>query len=97
MNAPGGAVGPVLIADQLGRAVAEAIRLRNPEVLVTDRGAYLRVSCPDECTLSASDVEASTGTRFSLPLDLERVMPSFSGHLSLTGGVATWTRAKARP
>jgi class 3 adenylate cyclase len=87
----------VLVADQLGRAVADAIRARNPGALVTDRGAYLRVSCPDQCTLSASDVEASTGAPFSLPLDLERVMPSFSGYLSLDGGVARWTRAKARP
>jgi hypothetical protein len=96
MTAPG-AVGPVLVADPLGRAVAEAIKLRNPEVLVTDRGAYLRISCPDTCVLSASDVEASTGTPFALPLDLERVMPSFSGNLSLSSGVATWTRTKARP
>jgi hypothetical protein len=90
-------VGPVLVADALGRAVAEAIRARNPEAVVVDRGAYLRVSCAGACTLAAADVEAATGAPFALPCDLERVMPSFSGNLMLPGdGTATWTRVTSR-
>lgn len=96
MTDGGGSVGPVLMADALGRAVAEAIARRNPSAVVTDRGAYLRVSCPGTCTLSALDVEAALGAPFSLPRDLERVMPSFSGTLTFDGSVATWARLPAR-
>jgi hypothetical protein len=39
-------VGPVLQSGELGNAIVAAIRDLNSDVLVTDRGAYLRVLVP---------------------------------------------------
>jgi hypothetical protein len=95
-NAPRG-VGPVLLNERLGRAVVEAIRRRHPDASVVDRGAYLRVACAGVCTLAASDVEELLGASFSLPADLERIMPSFSGTLTIGDGEVTWATPKAKP
>lgn len=84
------AVGPVLEAGDLADAIVDAIREQNPTVEVEDRGSYLRVLVPGRCVLERAAVERRTGKQFQLPGDLEQVMPSFKGRLSLTGDQAIW-------
>ncbi len=97
-SAPGAAtrrVGPVLQAGELGRAIALAIVEANPSVEVIDRGAYYRVLAEGRCTLTRSAVERISGRAFLLPGDLERVMPAFSGYLSINPQAASWTHEAA--
>lgn len=84
-------VGPVLQAGELGHAIALAIVEANPGAEVIDRGAYYRVLADDSCTLTRSAVERISGRTFQLPGDLERVMPAFSGYLSISTQQASWT------
>jgi hypothetical protein len=88
-------VGPVLQADELGRAVALAIVELNPSAEIIDRGAYYRVLADGRCTLTRAAVERISGRRFQLPGDLERVMPAFSGYLSINPQGASWTHEAA--
>jgi MmoB/DmpM family len=84
------AVGPVLQANDLGRAVLQAIQQLNPDARVVDRGAYYRVAARAPCVLTRAAVEQITGEPFELPGDLELVMPSFQGFLRLTSERAEW-------
>jgi hypothetical protein len=88
-------VGPVLQAGELGRAIAQAIVEANPSAEIIDRGAYYRVLADGSCTLSRSVVERISGRAFLLPGDLERVMPAFSGYLSINSQAASWTHEAA--
>lgn len=88
-------VGPVLQAGEVGLAVLKAIIELNPNAEVVDRGAYYRVLVDDYCTVTSAAVERITGQRFTLPGDLERVMPSFSGYLSVSARAASWTHGAA--
>lgn len=88
-------VGPVLQAGELGRAIALAIVEANPSAEVIDRGAYYRVLVDGSCTLTRSAVERISGRAFLLPGDLERVMPAFSGYLSINLQGASWTHEAA--
>jgi toluene monooxygenase system protein D len=83
-------VGPVLAAGPLAEAVVAAIREVHPEAEVVDRGAYLRVQVPGRCRLLRAAVERRTGEPFRLPSDLESVMSSFKGRLSVSEDEATW-------
>lgn len=83
-------VGPVLVADEIGRVVAEVIAADNPGTRVVDRGAYLRVEAPGRCTLDATAVADALGRAFVLPRDLELVMTSFSGRLRFAAEQASW-------
>jgi hypothetical protein len=85
-------VGPVLEAGELGAAVAAALREGNPDVVIHDRGSYLRVQAHARCVLRREAVERLTGRAFRLPGDLERVMPSFVGALFIDDDQAVWTR-----
>jgi len=93
--AAAGRVGPVLQAGEIGRAVALAIVELNPGAEVIDRGAYYRVLVDRCCTVTRAAVEAISGREFSLPGDLERVMPAFAGHLSIHPQAASWTHEVA--
>ncbi len=84
------AVGPVLEAGEVAQAVIAAIRERNHDVQVLDRGAYLRVSAPRRCLLERRAVERVLGRAFRLPGDLELVMPAFAGRLHVTPDEAVW-------
>ena len=84
------AVGPVLESGETANAVIAAIRAHNRDVVVTDRGAYLRVSVPRRCLLDRRTVERALGRPFRLPGDLELVMPSFSGKLRIERDQAVW-------
>jgi hypothetical protein len=88
-------VGPVLKADELGRAVALAIVEAHPDAEVIDRGAYYRVLAEGRCTVTRAAVERISGRAFLLPGDLERVMPAFSGYLSINSGAASWSHEAA--
>lgn len=83
-------VGPVLIKGVVADAVWSAIQRLNSGAQVHDRGAYLRVSVPGRCVLTPEAVTAVLGRSFHLPTDLEAVMCSFSGELSLSHDRAVW-------
>lgn len=83
-------VGPVLHAGPLAEAVVAAIRYMNEDVQVLDRGAYLRVLVPGCCRVTRAAVEIELGAPFHMPGDLERVMPSFKGRLSISDEGALW-------
>ena len=84
-------VGPVLDAGDAGRAIVAAIRATNAAVEVHDRGAYLRVLVPHRCVLRREAVERELGRGFTLPGDLELVMPSFKGTMTMTADEVMWT------
>jgi toluene monooxygenase system protein D len=92
MNAPLAreAVGPVLESGETANALVTAIRAHNRDVVVTDRGAYLRVAVPRRCLLDRLTVERVLGRPFRLPGDLELVMPAFSGYLRIDRDQAVW-------
>lgn len=85
------AVGPVLIAGPVSNAVVAAIQEENRDVVVLDRGAYLRVLVPRRCVVSRAAVERLTGQPFRLPTDLEAIMASFKGKLALDDRCAVWS------
>jgi toluene monooxygenase system ferredoxin subunit len=83
-------VGPVLQGGTAAEAVVAAIRSLNRQVEVLDRGAYLRVLVPGRCLVTRAAIEAELRAPFRLPGDLERVMPSFKGRLSLSDEEVCW-------
>jgi len=83
-------VGPVLEVGEVADAIIEAIRERNRKVVVEDRASYLRVLVPSPCILDRTAVERRIGRDFQMPRDLEQVMPSFKGQLTITGDQAVW-------
>ncbi|HET6582328.1 MAG TPA: MmoB/DmpM family protein [Nannocystaceae bacterium] len=90
MTAADARVGPVLVDGDASRAVIAAIRELNTDVSVHDRGAYLRVEVPGRCVVTRAAIERVMGRPFQLPGDLECIMPSFKGELSIAGDIATW-------
>jgi hypothetical protein len=88
------AVGPVLTPGPLADAIIAAIRAANGGVNVIDRGAYLRVLVPGRCHLDSAQVAAVLGAPFRLPGDLEAIMPSFRGRLTIASESATWDLAR---
>jgi toluene monooxygenase system protein D len=83
-------VGPVLEAGAGADAVIAAIRRLNEDVLVQDRGSYLRVLVPRRCVVTRSAIEQALGGSFRLPGDLELLMPSFKGIFRVTEEEAQW-------
>lgn len=83
-------VGPVLVEGVETDAVIAAIRELNADVTVVDRGAYVRVEVPDRCVVTRAAIERGLGRSFVLPGDLERIMPSFKGALSVADDQAAW-------
>jgi hypothetical protein len=88
-------VGPVLSKGRRAEAVVAAIRELNRRAEIIDRGAYWRVSVPDVCIVTREAIEKHVGEPFVFPSDLEMIMPSFQGRLSLTDDRATWTFGKS--
>lgn len=83
-------VGPVLVACALTQVLVEVLRASNAQVEVVDRGSYLRISAPGALVLRRAAVEIALGHSFRLPADLEFVMPSFAGRLTLSEEQAEW-------
>jgi toluene monooxygenase system protein D len=84
------AVGPVLESNDVARAIIAAIREANTDVQVHDRGAYLRVLVPGRCAVQRVTIERLLGRPFSLPADLELVMPSFKGTITISDDEVVW-------
>ena len=83
-------VGPVLESGVLGAAIVSAIRDLNSEVLVLDRGAYLRVLGRQRCFVTPNAIEKHLGRRVRFPGELETVMSAFKGTLQLSEDAAIW-------
>lgn len=83
-------VGPVLLAGRVGEAIVAAIRKQNAGARIFCRGSYIRVTVARRCEVDAGVIGALLGEAFRFPYDLERVMPSFRGRLSLSEEQACW-------
>jgi toluene monooxygenase system protein D len=88
---PAQLVGPVLTAGDVASVVVAAIRELNRDVIVRDHGAYLRVLVPHRCVVTRQAIEHELQQRFRLPGDLEQIMPSFQGMLSVNSEQAVWS------
>ena len=88
------AVGPVLTPGPLTDAIIAAIRAAHRDARVVDRGAYLRVLVPHRCFLDGARVQELAKAAFALPGDLEAIMPSFRGRLTIAGNQAFWEAAR---
>jgi toluene monooxygenase system protein D len=83
-------VGPVLQAGPIANAIIAAIEDLNQDVIVVDRGAYIRVLVPRCCIVTRSAIEDHLGRSFRFPGELETVMPAFKGSLQLNQDDAAW-------
>jgi hypothetical protein len=86
-------VGPVLQAGPVANAIVAAIEDLNQDVLVVDRGAYVRVLVPRFCIVTRSAIEKHLGRSFRFPGELETVMSAFKGSLELSQDDASWRYA----
>jgi len=82
--------GPVLQAGALTNAIVAAIRDLNSEVIVVDRGAYLRVLVPRTCIVTRVSIEKHLGRPMRFAGELETVMSAFKGTIRLTQEEAVW-------
>lgn len=86
-------VGPVVrgFDPELADAVIAAIEVDNPgrEVIVDDRGGYIRVSVERECRLSHESLVEALGRDFALS-ELEPSLSGFAGRMKLTEDEAVW-------
>lgn len=85
-------VGPVLTSGRTADAVLEAIEASNDDVTTIAHGAYTRVRVPVRCVVSRAAIEAALGRSFRLPGDLEAIMPSFVGELTISESGVEWRR-----
>jgi nitrite reductase/ring-hydroxylating ferredoxin subunit len=83
-------VGPVLHPGTASEAVVRALLEDNPAASVIERGGYLRVLVARRCELKRATIEKHTGASFRLPSDLEMVMPSFKGRLTIREDLVVW-------
>ena len=83
-------VGPVLQSGSVANAIIAAIRDLNEDVMVLDRGAYVRVLVPHRCVVTRSAIEKHLGRSFRFPGELETVMSAFKGSLQLNQDDAAW-------
>ncbi len=83
-------VGPVLQAGPLADAIVAAIRDLNRDVIVVDRGAYVRVLAPRICTVTRASIEKHLGRQMRFPGELETVLSAFKGSIQLTQNEAVW-------
>ena len=83
-------VGPVLQTGAVSDAIVAAIKDLNQDVLIVNRGAYLRILVPQKCIVTKAAIERRLGRSFRFPGELEVVMPSFKGTILLTERDVTW-------
>jgi hypothetical protein len=89
-------VGPVLQSGTVANAIIAAIKDLNQDVLIVDRGAYVRVLVPQSCVVTRSAIEKHLGRSFRFPGELETVMSAFKGSLQLNQDDAVWRFAQTR-
>lgn len=84
-------VGPVIRSGPLAEAVIDAVTDDNAgqDVVVVDRGDYVRVHTARRCRLSQASLERHLGRPVSLA-ELEIEMPSFAGRLRTRVEEYTW-------
>jgi len=87
-------VGPVLQSGPVANAIVAAIKDLNQDVMIVDRGAYLRVLVPRCCVVTRSAIEKHLGRLFRFPGELEMVMSAFKGSLQLNQDDAAWRFAQ---
>jgi toluene monooxygenase system protein D len=75
-------VGPVIRSGPLAEAIIDAVADDNPgrDVIVVDRGDYLRIHTARTCRLTRASLERHLGQPMALAA-LEIDMPSFMGRL----------------
>jgi toluene monooxygenase system protein D len=83
-------VGPVLQSGPVAHAIIAAIKDLNQDVMVVDRGAYVRVLVPRCCVVTRSAIETHLGRSFRFPGELEIVMSGFKGSLQVNQDDAAW-------
>jgi hypothetical protein len=83
-------VGPVLQSGNIANAIIAAIKDLNQDVMILDRGAYLRVLVPRCCVVTRAAIEKHLGRSFRFPGELETVMSAFKGSLQLNQDDAAW-------
>ena len=84
-------VGPILSKGELAEAFVCAIREQNTDANIIDGGAYYRVEVPSHCIITKEVVEKYAKKAISFPMDLELVMPSFTGLLCFQEDSVTWS------
>ena len=89
-------VGPVLQSGPVAHAIIAAIKDLNEDVMIVDRGAYVRVLVPRCCVVTRSAIEAHLGRSFRFPGELEIVMSGFKGSLQLNQDEAAWRFAQTQ-
>jgi toluene monooxygenase system protein D len=89
-------VGPVLQSGPVANAIIAAIEDLNQDVMVVDRGAYVRVLVPRCCIVTRSAIEKHLGRPFRFPGELETVMSAFKGSLQLSQDEAAWRFARVQ-
>jgi hypothetical protein len=89
-------VGPVLQSGPVANAIIAAIQDLNQDVIVVDRGAYVRVLVPRCCVVTCSAIEKHLGRSFRFPGELETVMSAFKGSLQLNQHDAAWRFARSQ-
>jgi hypothetical protein len=84
-------VGPVIRGGDLADAVIDAVAADNPDadVIVLDRGDYVRIHTERECVLTKASLERCLGREFNLA-HLEAEMPSFKGRLQTRWNELRW-------
>jgi toluene monooxygenase system protein D len=87
-------VGPVLQSGPVADAIIAAIKDLNQDVMVVDRGAYVRVLVPQYCVVNRSAIEKHLGRSFRFPGELETVMSAFKGLFQLNQDDAAWRFAQ---
>ena len=83
-------VGPVLQSGTVATAIIAAIKDLNQDVMVVDRGAYVRILVPRCCVVTRAAIEKHLGRSFRFPGELETVMSAFKGSLELNQNNAAW-------
>lgn len=89
-------VGPVLQSGPVANAIIAAIKDLNQDVVLVDRGAYVRVLVPRCCVVTRSAIETHLGRPFRFPGELEIVMSGFKGSLQLNQDDAAWRFAQTQ-
>jgi len=88
-------VGPVVRSGPLAEAIIDAVADDNPgrDVLVVDRGDYVRVHTARTCRLTRESLRRHLGAGFELAA-LEIEMPSFKGRLRTRVDEYVWSYDK---
>jgi toluene monooxygenase system protein D len=78
-------VGPIFRPGELADAAIEALHSDNPgkEIIVDDRGGYIRISVDGECVLRRETVAEFLGRPCRMQ-EVETVLGSFAGQIETT-------------